>query len=70
MGYKLNENEAIGESVLISKKGEVSENVVSIWYKENGKYNYKNPGFEPKSEHFTQIVWKSTNKLGVSKVQK
>lgn len=55
----------------MSTGSEISgNNTVSIWYKESEKYNYKNPGFEPKPERFTQVVWKSTKRIGVATAQK
>lgn len=37
---------------------------VNAWYRENEKYSYYWPGFSYKTGHFTQVVWKSTQKLG------
>lgn len=38
--------------------------VVSGWYKEIAKYNFKKPGFSFETGHFTQVVWKRTTELG------
>lgn len=37
---------------------------ISQWY--NGKqfYNFSSPVYNQKSGYFTQLVWKSTNKIG------
>ena len=35
-----------------------------MWYNEVSKYNYNNPVFGMDTGHFTQVVWKSTTKLG------
>lgn len=41
--------------------------MTNIWYNELYKpgYNYSNPGFQPKTGHFTQLVWKATTNIGV-----
>ena len=38
--------------------------VAKAWYDENAKYNYAKPGFSFATGHFTQMVWKSTRKVG------
>lgn len=38
--------------------------VIDGWYGEVDQYNYNNPGFSMSTGHFTQIVWKSTTKIG------
>lgn len=37
---------------------------IDAWYNEVDKYDYDNPGFSGETGHFTQIVWKSTQRLG------
>ncbi|CAF0871245.1 unnamed protein product [Rotaria sordida] len=39
--------------------------VVLTWYAEIALYNYNNPGYNESIGHFSQIVWKDTEKLGV-----
>lgn len=34
------------------------------WYAEKDRYSFANPGFSPRTGHFTQVVWKSTRQLG------
>jgi glioma pathogenesis-related protein 2 len=38
---------------------------VTSWYNEVKKYNYNNPVFQKETGHFTQVVWKSSTKLGM-----
>jgi hypothetical protein len=35
------------------------------WYDEIKKFNFNRPDFTSGTGHFTQVVWKSSNKLGV-----
>lgn len=37
---------------------------VSKWYNEKNQYSFSNPGFSKTTGHFTQLVWKSTERLG------
>ncbi len=41
----------------------VSE-AIHAWYAEHKSYSYAWPGFSMRTGHFTQLVWKSTDKLG------
>lgn len=38
---------------------------VNSWYAEISMYNFDSPGFSSGTGHFTQVVWKSSQKLGV-----
>lgn len=37
---------------------------VKAWYEEHVNYSYRRPGFSHDTGHFTQVVWKSTTKIG------
>jgi uncharacterized protein YkwD len=37
---------------------------IHAWYDERKGYSYANPGFSYQTGHFTQLVWKSSHKLG------
>uniref|UniRef100_A0A8C1J1S2 GLI pathogenesis-related 2 n=1 Tax=Cyprinus carpio TaxID=7962 RepID=A0A8C1J1S2_CYPCA len=39
--------------------------VAESWYKENVKYNFANPGFQNGTGNFTQMIWRSTEQVGV-----
>lgn len=38
---------------------------ITAFYNEVKFYDYKNPRFSIKTGHFTQLVWKSSRKIGV-----
>lgn len=44
------------------------EAAIQAWYDENEDYSYRWPGFSHQTGHFTQMVWKSTTKLGCAYV--
>ena len=37
---------------------------VQGWYNEGARYSYANPGFSTSTGHFTQVVWRSSKKIG------
>ncbi|KAK0479585.1 CAP domain-containing protein [Armillaria novae-zelandiae] len=41
---------------------------VSAWGDEGKQYSCSNPGFSSATGHFTQLVWKSTTKVGCGRV--
>ena len=38
---------------------------VDRWFTEMDHYDFNNGDFSPKTKQFTQLVWRSTEKLGV-----
>uniref|UniRef100_A0A3B3Z6V5 SCP domain-containing protein n=1 Tax=Periophthalmus magnuspinnatus TaxID=409849 RepID=A0A3B3Z6V5_9GOBI len=38
---------------------------VDSWYSEIKDYNFKKPGYNNNTGHFTQVVWKDSTELGV-----
>ncbi len=41
---------------------------VNAWYAESSLYSYRYPEYSPKTGHFTQLVWVSTEKVGCAYV--
>lgn len=37
---------------------------VDLWYDEASSYSFADPGFDPYTGHFTQLVWVSTRQIG------
>jgi glioma pathogenesis-related protein 2 len=46
-----------------------AEAVVDRWYSEIKDYNFNKPGFHTGTGHFTQLVWKSSQELGIGIAQ-
>src|SRR5262245_42896813 len=40
------------------------EEVAEMWYDEGERYNFKRGGFSMNTGHFTQLVWRSSERLG------
>lgn len=63
-------DEILGENLYMQwiSKGLVPVSVrvaMKSWYDEIDLYSFKNPGYSEETGHFTQMVWRSTKKLGV-----
>ena len=43
----------------------IGTSATQSWYDEIKVYNFNRPGFSGSTGHFTQVVWKSTTKLGM-----
>ncbi|KAI3372668.1 hypothetical protein L3Q82_022711 [Scortum barcoo] len=52
----------MSSSATLNLKG---EEAVDSWYSEIKDYSWSNPGYNGKSGHFTQVVWKDSTELGV-----
>lgn len=37
----------------------------SYWYSEIAAYDFNKPEYSPKTGHFTQVVWKESERMGV-----
>lgn len=42
---------------------------VTEWYGQKQNYNYQHPQLSAEDRDFTQLVWKSTKKVGISKTK-
>jgi uncharacterized protein YkwD len=60
LGY--GENVAKITGTTFNKAGEEATN---LWYAEVGNYSYSDPRLSPRTDSFTQVVWKGTTKLGM-----
>uniref|UniRef100_A0A3B5LPR1 SCP domain-containing protein n=1 Tax=Xiphophorus couchianus TaxID=32473 RepID=A0A3B5LPR1_9TELE len=58
-----------GENIYYSYNSEKvtpqGKSAVDSWYGEIKDYDFTRPGVQPKTGHFTQVVWKDTKELGV-----
>lgn len=45
-----------------------AEDALTAWYNEYQYYSYSNPRFSMSTGHFTQLVWKSTTKVGCASI--
>ncbi|XP_073716607.1 GLI pathogenesis-related 2 isoform X1 [Misgurnus anguillicaudatus] len=39
--------------------------IAESWYKENTKYNFTTPGFQNGTGNFTQMIWRSSEQVGI-----
>jgi hypothetical protein len=51
--------------ISVKYKKDFGSNCVKAWYDEVKNYNFKKPGFTMDTGHFTQLVWKSSTRLGL-----
>jgi uncharacterized protein YkwD len=41
---------------------------IKFWYDEGAHYSYSEPGFSMSTGHFTQVVWRATERIGCAYV--
>ena len=59
------QGEFLGENLYSSSgKTLTGTDASERWYSENLKYDFNKPGFSFDTVHFTQLVWKSSKKIG------
>ena len=70
-GNKNKNKENVGENIFTCTSilktqcyNEGSTKPVDDWYNEINNYNFNDPGFTLDTAHFTQLIWKSTTRLG------
>lgn len=39
---------------------------VSVWYSEISEYDFKNPGFNSRTGHATQLLWRGSSRMGAA----
>ncbi|EDW87363.1 venom allergen 5 [Drosophila yakuba] len=55
-----------GENIVCVRRSKFSvEQILKLWYQEKYNYDYLKPGFNLYTGHFTQLVWRQTEFLGV-----
>jgi hypothetical protein len=52
-------------NLIISKMIIIGLKATSAWYDEIKYYNFNRPIFSTKTGHFTQVIWKNSQRLGV-----
>ena len=40
-----------------------------MWYNEVKLYKWNHPGYNPKTAHFTQLVWQGTKRVGFGRAK-
>jgi len=63
---KLECAKGVGESIFWSSAAVTPNQAVDRWYDEIKKYDFSKPGFKGETSHFSQLVWKSTEEMGVA----
>jgi len=64
--------ERIGENIAMkwmwgSTARYTGQQIVDLWYDEEKVYDYSGTGDLMKAGHFTQVVWKGSQELGIGK---
>ncbi|XP_041098587.1 uncharacterized protein LOC121309627 [Polyodon spathula] len=50
-----------------NKTDATGEEIVESWYNESKDYDFKHPGFQSNTGHFTQVVWVGSQRMGIGK---
>lgn len=63
-------NGKYGENVYMSTNTKLTDSqaaleATNLWYNEVKLYNYRRATFSSSTGHFTQVVWKNSNNLGI-----
>ncbi len=57
--------ERLGQNLAMSSRTNWDPlSATTLWYNEVSKYNFNQPGFSSACGHFSQLVWKGTQKVG------
>ena len=57
--------ESLGENLYWGPlNSNIGTSAVDMWYEEIADYDFNNPGWKSGTGHFTQVVWKGSEKLG------
>ena len=71
VGRLRHDNTSDGENVFMVFGRETDgSNAVNSWYSEVKDYDFNKPGYQPKTGHCTQVVWKGSEELGIGKAKK
>jgi uncharacterized protein YkwD len=62
-------NAGLGENLAQGTGDYSGANAVNDWYNEISAYDFNSPGFSDATGHFTQVIWKSTKKVGCGVAQ-
>ncbi|EDV57446.2 repressed by EFG1 protein 1 [Drosophila erecta] len=55
-----------GENIMCVRRSNFSvQQILKLWYQEKYNYDYLKPGFDLYTGHFSQLVWRQTEFLGV-----
>jgi hypothetical protein len=58
--------EYIGQNLFFSWGIGDGSGIVDMWYNDGASYDYSNQGWYSETAGFTQLIWKSTTKIGCS----
>lgn len=58
-----------GENLAFFIPKSTGERATRGWYDEVSLYSFSRPGFDMRTGHFTQVVWRETSRLGCAAVE-